>query len=53
MRKRMLSNYNISVKFLPTHNPCNNLSKRKKQEISKFLRIYGNITQRKWPELIQ
>ncbi|PNF35642.1 hypothetical protein B7P43_G18254 [Cryptotermes secundus] len=50
--EKTLSNLGILVKFSPIHHPQSNPSKRQMQEISKFCRIYCNITQKKWPELI-
>ena len=50
--EKTLSNLGVSVKFSPIRLPQSNPSERQMQEISKFCRIYCNITQKKWPELI-
>lgn len=50
--KKALSNLNISVRYSPIRHPQSNPTERIMRELAKYCRIYCNITQRKWPELI-
>jgi hypothetical protein len=50
--KKTLSDHNVSVRFSPIRHPQSNPSERMMSEISKFCRIYCNLTQKRWPELV-
>jgi transposase InsO family protein len=50
--RKSLSDLNIAVKYSPIRHPQSNPTERIMRELSKYCKIYCNMTHKKWPELI-
>jgi hypothetical protein len=50
--RKALSALNVEVKYTPIRHPESNPAERVMRELNKYFKIYCNVTQKQWPELI-